>query len=170
MAELEFSESDDVRRLEYYDEDRYISLQIYPEDAEFACFWTPKLDPFTTLRRLRDIGFIPLRHADGLLEWTGGKLETRHWNSALHKAQSIPLQELEYLRLGSNVDSIILQRSPFQSGHCCGMGGQLKKLRHLGTAVTLTAPPLLIPQFHAMYNRLIGSYHAPHMTTHCSGH
>ncbi|GAC1370073.1 MAG: hypothetical protein NVSMB39_2600 [Candidatus Saccharimonadales bacterium] len=166
MAEIEYSESDGARRVEYYDEDNEcLNLRVYTGDAEFACFWTPKLAPFVAFNHLRKLGFISLRSADGLVEWADQTLETPKWMGALVKAQQVGLQNLTYLRVGSDVESIILERSPFGTGFCCGLGGEIDKLHFLGTALTLTASRSLIVQYSAMRSRLIGSRRQEYRTT-----
>jgi hypothetical protein len=158
MADIEYSESDGARRLEYYGEDNEcLTLRVYSDNAEFACFWTPKLAPFTAFAHLCKLGLVSTSHSNGLVEWADQQFETPDWKAALTKAQKLPLDTLNYLRVGSSIDSIVLEKSPYENGFCCGLGGEIKKLHFLGTALTLTASRTLIFQYSAMHARLIGS-------------
>lgn len=156
-TDIEYSESDEDHTLEYYSGEDCIILQVYKEAPAFFCLWSPIDGPYTAFHRIMPLGLVPRENAAGVVESKGIAHEMNNRKEAFNKVLELGLENIEYFRLGPTDDCFVIQPSPVGEKFCCGMGGGLDQIRRLGTALTLTAPRVIIAQYHAMYSRLIGS-------------
>lgn len=156
MANIEYSETGLARSLEYYGKDECLVFRVTRKFSDFFCLWTPKMNPYTVLNLLLTFGFLPPEPHPGLLKSNGVSYETNSVDQTFEKVLELDPINVEYLRLGPIHNCLIVQQSPLGIGLCCAIGGDIDRLSFLGTALTLTARPSLIRQYHAMHSRLLG--------------
>lgn len=156
MAEIEYSQSGLARSLKYYGDDECIVFQITRKFSDFFCLWTPKMNPYSALNLLIPFGYLPPEPVPGLVKSNGTSFETSCIDQTFEKVLELDPLNVQYVRLGPLHNSLIVRESPLGIGLCCAIGGDVDRLSFLGTALTLTARPTLIPQYHAMRARLLG--------------